>query len=68
LLLETHFSVGQIAKRWNLNPKTVREMFRDEPGVLKVERPERRSKRAYTTLRIPESVLMRVESRLKGLR
>lgn len=66
MLSERHWSVAEIAKRWNVSPKTVREMFRSEPGVLKIERPERCSKRSYTTLRIPESVLLRVEKRLKN--
>ncbi len=57
---ETHYTVGEVVKFWRLSDEYVRQRFRDEPGVLKVERPETLHKRKYTTLRIPESVLIRV--------
>jgi hypothetical protein len=63
--LERHYRVVEVAELWSIDPKTVREIFRREPGVLKIERPERRSKRAHTTLRIPESVLLAVHKRLR---
>ncbi len=58
--LERHYSVTEIAKMWALSEKTVRRMFEDEEGVLQWESPETRRKRGYITLRIPESVLLRV--------
>jgi hypothetical protein len=64
--LEKHYSPGQVAELWETSAKTIRELFRHEPDVLKIERPERRSKRGYTTLRIPESVLTRVHARLRN--
>ena len=39
-------------------------LFRDEPGVPKLTRPGNRSKRGYTSLSIPESVLEAVHQRL----
>jgi hypothetical protein len=65
---EVHFSVIQIAKLWNLSPDLTRDIFRSEPGVLRIERPAGRFKRVYTTLRIPQSVLNRVATRLGGVR
>jgi hypothetical protein len=61
---EVHYSVAEVADRWQLSADVVRELFRNEPGVLKLERPAGRFKRCYTTLRIPESVLSRVHNRL----
>ena len=58
--LERHYSVSEIAKMWALSEKTVRRMFEDEEGVLQWGSPETRRKRGYITLRIPESVLLKV--------
>jgi len=58
--LERHYSVAEIAEMWGLSEKTVRRMFEEEDGVLKWGAPETRRKRGYITLRIPESVLLRV--------
>jgi hypothetical protein len=65
---EVHFSVIQISKLWNISPDLARDLFRAEPGVLRIERPAGRFKRVYTTLRIPQSVLNRVATRLSGVR
>ena len=45
---------------WMLSEKTVRRIFENEEGVLCWGSPETRRKRGYQTLRIPESVLLRV--------
>jgi MarR-like DNA-binding transcriptional regulator SgrR of sgrS sRNA len=58
--LERHYSVGEIAERWGLSEKTIRRMFENEEGVLQWGSPETRRKRGYITLRIPESVMLRV--------
>ena len=58
--LERHYSVAEIAEMWALSEKTVRRMFEEEDGVLRWGNPETRRKRGYITLRIPESVLLRV--------
>jgi len=61
---EIHYTVHEIAKKWHLSETVVRTLFRDEPGVITLDRPERRFKRAYCTLRVPESVAERVHTRL----
>jgi hypothetical protein len=63
--LEHHYSIPQIAKMWCLSVDCVRAIFRDVPGVLKITRPETRFKRGYVTLRVPESVLLRVHATLR---
>ena len=60
---ERHFSPQELAKVWALNSRTIRDIFRDEPGVLKIGQEGRRSKRDHITLRIPESVAQRVYER-----
>jgi transcriptional antiterminator len=60
LALERHYSVSEVAKMWALSERTVRRMFEDEDGVLHWGTIETRRKRGYITLRIPESVMLRV--------
>jgi hypothetical protein len=64
--LEKHYSVGDLATLWELSPDTVRNIFRDHPGVLKLDSPERLRKRGYCVLRIPESVAQKVHEQLRG--
>jgi AraC-like DNA-binding protein len=66
--LERHYSVGELAERWGLSERTIRRIFSKEPGVLQLTHEETRSKRGYSTLRIPESVVQRVHRRLRVLR
>jgi len=62
--LEKHFTVQQVVELWGWSDDTVRRAFRNEPGVIAITHPERRSKRPYSKLSIPESVLVRVHERL----
>jgi len=62
--LERHFSVKEIADSWGLCENSVREIFKGEADVVRIQRPKSRWKRAYTTLRIPESVVERVHRRM----
>ena len=50
---------------WGLSAPKVRELFRDEEGVVVIGEPERRYKRGYETLRIPQSVVRRVHAKLR---
>lgn len=62
---EPHYSPEQVAEMWNLDPNSIRRIFRDEDGVLRFGRAvSTRIKRAYTTLRILLSVLERVHRRM----
>jgi len=62
--LEPHYSPDQLAKMWGLSSDTVRRMFEREPGVLVIEHTKSLSRRRYRTLRIPESVALRVHRRM----
>lgn len=63
--LERHYSIQEIAATWGLSTQTVTKYFADEPGVLKHCNTQTRKRRTYTTLRVPESVVIRVHTRLK---
>jgi hypothetical protein len=61
---ERHYAPADLAKVWGVDVETVRNIFRDEPGVLKLGEKNPRGRRTYLTLRIPESVAVRVHKRL----
>jgi transcriptional regulator GlxA family with amidase domain len=66
---EKHYSVTEIASLWGLSDDTVRTLFRNHPGVLKIGTAEnvRANRKAYVVLRVPESVLRQVHAaRCKG--
>jgi transcriptional regulator GlxA family with amidase domain len=57
---EKHFTVQEIADLWQMSAMTVRRLFQDEPGVLKLGVVRTmRSARPHVMLRIPASVLDR---------
>jgi len=62
---EKHYSVIEISKLWALSQKTVRRIFEGEPGVIHWGSTETRHKRGYRTLRVPETVLLRVHRKLR---
>jgi hypothetical protein len=64
LLAEKHFSPDQLAEMWGVSVDSIRRIFREEPGVLKMGEKAPNHKRQYLTLRIPESVAERVYTRL----
>jgi hypothetical protein len=57
---EKHFTVQEVAVLWKLSDDTIIRKFENQPGVLRIGNEERRFKRKKITLRIPESVLIRV--------
>jgi len=60
-VLEQHFTPQELAQLWRLDESTIRRLFQDEPGVLKLGKANRRDgKRDYVSLRIPASVAFRV--------
>jgi AraC-like DNA-binding protein len=64
---ERHYCVKEVAEMLNLSIDTVQRMFAAEEGVLVISsaRSGARRRRGKVTLRIPESVLQRVYSRLE---
>lgn len=63
-MLEPHLTPRDIAAAWQVDVSTIRRLFIDEPGVLKLGKSARRDgKRDYQTLRIPRDVAERVYRR-----
>jgi hypothetical protein len=54
----------EVALSKKLHPATIRKMFLDEPGVIRLGHSGRRDRRQYYTLRIPSSVVQRVFGRM----
>jgi hypothetical protein len=63
---EKHYSPSELAKMWGLGDDTIREIFKNEPGVLSYGNAGTRTRRRYITMRIPESVVIRVHNRLSA--
>jgi hypothetical protein len=61
--IDEHFTPQQLADAWGVDVETIRNIFRDEPGVLKIGKGNGR-RRQYVTLRIPHDVAERVHRRL----
>jgi len=62
---ERHLTVEELASRWSLSEEFVRKLFLDEPGVVVFWRQRQRpGRRVYRTMRIPESIAVRVHRRM----
>lgn len=63
--LEKHYSISEIAELWALSEKTVRRMFENQPGVLAWGTDGAVGRRAYRSMRVPESVMIRIHQRMR---
>lgn len=61
-MIERHYRVAELAELWGFSPCTIRRIFSNEEGVLKLEGTG--TGRKYVSLSIPESVALRVHARL----
>jgi predicted transcriptional regulator len=66
LIKDKHFKPEELAELWGVSSETIRSIFREEPGVLKIGKTGSKYKRGYVTLRIPEGVAERVHQRLSA--
>jgi hypothetical protein len=55
---EKHYRPDELAELWGFSPKTIRALFGEEPGVIRMGTAK------YVSLRIPASVAARVHERL----
>jgi hypothetical protein len=62
---ERHYRIGELAAKWQLGRETVRLLVKDERGVIKVRLGR---KRAHTIYSVPESVAVRIHTRLLNSR
>ena len=58
---ERHYRIGELAEMWKLGRETVRLLVKNEIGVIKVRLGRKRSNTVYS---IPESVAVRIHTRL----
>jgi AraC-like DNA-binding protein len=69
-LIEEYLTVADIAQKLKLSEDSVRRLFADEEGVLRIGNGTRlvgrKYRRHYFTLRIPMSVFLRVQDRLSS--
>lgn len=64
---EPIFTSDELAERTKLDPTTIRKIFVDEPGVIRLGRSGSRDRRKYYALRIPSAVAQRVISRMTAV-
>ena len=63
LAIERHYSVKEVASLWGISEESVRRLFQDQPGVLKLSLPrlvKNRKHKPHVRLSIPLSVLARL--------
>ena len=60
----THYTPADLAESWGYSVYTIRRAFKDDPGTLKITKPNPR-KRGYTTITIPQEVANRMYEKLK---
>jgi uncharacterized ubiquitin-like protein YukD len=65
--IERHYTAREIADLWKVSDDTIRKLFENVHGVLKISQPPRRGRRSYVSLRIPESVLLKRHAELHGV-
>jgi hypothetical protein len=65
ITFERHFSVEELSALWGMSDDFIRRLFLHEPGVVIFCR-HRPGRRVYRTLRIPESVALRVHERMRA--
>lgn len=62
---ERHYRIGELAEMWKLGRETVRLLVKDEDGVIKIRLGR---KKAHTIYSVPESVAIRIHTRLLNSR
>jgi hypothetical protein len=62
---ERHYRIGELADLWKLGRETVRLLVKDEQGVIKIRLGRQK---AHTIYSVPESVAVRIHTRLLNSR
>lgn len=64
-VFERHYRIAELAEMWNLGRETVRLLVKDEQGVIRIRLGRKRSHTIYS---VPESVAVRIHTRLLNSR
>jgi len=62
---ERHYRIGELAEMWSLGRETVRLLVKDEQGVIRIRLGRKKSHTIYS---VPESVAVRIHTRLLNSR
>ena len=67
---EKHYTVSEVAEMWGIGTSTVKRLFEDTPGVLRISQPVllNRRRAPKVTLRIPASLLERTHEQWSRVR
>jgi hypothetical protein len=60
---EPHYRISDLVEKWSIGRETLRKIFAEEPGVIKVCLGKNKK---HTTYSIPASVAERVHRRLEN--
>jgi len=63
---EPHYTPSELATEWGLSVDTIRRLFDEEPGVLKIGNPSPWIRRRRILIRIPFDVVQRVHRRISA--
>jgi len=58
-IFEKLYTVNELSKLWNFSPRVISRLFEHEPDVVVLYNPHP-DRRRYRSLRIPESVAIRL--------
>jgi len=61
--IQKHYRIRDLADRLKFSEESIRQLVKDEPGVVKIKRGR---KAAHTSYRVPYSVAIRMYARLGG--
>lgn len=59
-MYERHLTVRTLSELWQVSDDTIQRWFEDQPGVLKLGADGKRRRGGRVSLRIPESVAIKV--------
>jgi len=61
-ITEKHYTLAELAKLWHVSRTTLEGWFRNEHGVIKYgpQKLKKGRQRTHVSLRVPESVALRV--------
>jgi hypothetical protein len=68
IFAEPHYTLRELATHWHMSVRTLRAWFIDEPGVIRFGETKltKQRKRAYVSLRVPESIAAAVYAKMTG--
>jgi len=59
------YTVNEVAEQLGFSRRTVGRLLENEPGIVRLQRPETMNKRKYVSVRVPRAVLVRLRSKLQ---